>query len=98
MAKLFLGNSAPDPVQLHVHGLEAFALNVVGYHSLGSRVVGLHRCGRLFVSHLLEGVTYQDVLPVVDEERFQFRLRRRGHDCFDDLVYGDDNSVVCGNG
>ena len=63
-----MGNYAPEPVQFHVHGLEAFDRNVVGYHSVGCRVVGLHRRGRLFVSHCLEGVTCQDGFPAVDEE------------------------------
>ena len=98
MAKLFLGNSAPEPVQLHVHGLEAFACNVVGYHSVGGRVVILHRRGRLLVSHRLEGVTFRDGLSAVDEDSSQFRFRHRVHDCFDYLGYGDDGSVVCRNG
>ena len=90
-----MGNSAPDPVQLHVHGLEALACNIVGFHSMGGRVVGLHRRGRLFVSHCLGGVTCRDGLPSVDEESSQFRFLCRGHDCVDDLGDGDDGSVVC---
>ena len=98
MAKLILGDSAPEPVQLHVHGLEAFACNVVGYHFVGGRVIGLHRRGRLFVSHRLKGVTCWDGLPAVDEESSQFCFHCGGHDDFDDLGDCDNSSVVCGNG
>ena len=94
----FLGNSAPEPVQLYVHGIEAFACNVVGYHSVGGRIVGLHWHGRLFVSHYLDGVTFRDGLPAVDEESSHFRFCHGGHDGFDDLGDGDNGSVVCRNG
>ena len=77
--KLFLGNSAPEPVYFYVHGLQAFACYIVGYDSMGSRVVGLHRRGRLFVSHCFEGVPCRDRLPAVDEESSQFRFRCGGH-------------------
>ena len=33
VAKWCLRNLAPEPVELHVHGLETLACNVVGYHS-----------------------------------------------------------------
>ena len=68
------------------------------YEYICSRVVGLHWRERLFVSHCLEGVTYQDDLSAVDEESSQLRLCRGGHSCFDDLGDGDDGSIVRGNG
>ena len=97
MAKFFLVNYAPEPVQLHVHVIEAFSCNVVGYDSVDVRVVGLHQRGRLFVSHCLKGVTFWDSLPAVDEERSHFQFRLRVHDGFDYLVDGDDSSVVFRN-
>ena len=83
--EIVLVNSAPYPVQFHVHGLDEFACNVVGYHSVGGCVVGLHQPGRLFVSHCLKGVMCRDGLPAVDEESSQFRFRSVGHYCFDVL-------------
>ena len=44
-----------------------FDYYIVGYDSVGSGVVGLHRRGRMLVSHCFEGVPCQDGLPAVDE-------------------------------
>ena len=50
------------------------------------------------MSHCLEGVTCPDGLPAVDEEISQFFFLRGGHYWFDDLVDGDEGSIVCWNG
>ena len=57
-----------EPVELHIHGLESFARNVVGYYSQSCCVICLHRCGGLFVSHFPKGMLCRDGLMAIDEE------------------------------
>ena len=54
VAIFFLCNSAAEPVKFHVHGLEAFACDVVSHYSKGSVVVGMYWSGRLSMSHYFQ--------------------------------------------
>ena len=68
VAELSLKCSAAEPVELHVHGLESFACNIVSYYSQGCCVICLHRRGGLFVSHFLKGMSCWDGLAAIDEK------------------------------
>ena len=68
VAELSLKCSAAEPVEIHIHGLESFACNVVGYYSQSCCVICLHRRGGLFVSHFLKGVLCRDGLVAIDEK------------------------------
>ena len=60
--------SAAEPVELHVHGLESFACNIVSYYPQGCCVISLRMCGGLFVSHFLKGMSCWDGLAAIDEK------------------------------
>ena len=68
VAELSLECSAAEPVELHVHGLESFACNIVGYDSQGCCVISLHGRWGLFVSHFLKGMSCRDGLAAIDEK------------------------------
>ena len=68
MTKLPVSGPTLEPVEFHIHGSETFACKVGGHNAKCSRVVGLHGCGRLFVSHFFEGMTRWDYFTTVDEE------------------------------
>ena len=53
------------------------------------RVVGLDRCGRLFVAHLFQnGGADPDNLSGHDVEGAEFGFGGRGHDVFDNFGHG----------
>ena len=71
VAELSLKCLAAEPVELHIHGLESFSRNVVGYYPQSCCVICL-RCGGFFVSHFLKGMSCRDGLVAIDEEGASF--------------------------
>ena len=68
VAELLLRGAASQPVQFHVHQLEALTGNVVGDDSKGRGVVSLHRRWRLLMSHFFKRVSRWDGFPTVDKK------------------------------
>ena len=68
VAEFSLKCPAAEPVELHIHGLESFPCNDVGYYSQSYCVICLHMCMGLFVSHFLKGMLCRDGLVAIDEE------------------------------
>ena len=51
VAELLLCGAAAEPVELHIHRLEAFAGDVIGDDAEGSRIISLHWRWWLWVAH-----------------------------------------------
>ena len=58
VAELLLCNAALQPVQFHVHQLEALTDNVVGDNSKGRGVVSLNWRWKLLMPHFFERVSH----------------------------------------
>ena len=81
-------------MEAHVHGLKAFAGDVVGDDAMCCGVVGLHGRGRLLVAHFFERVSGGNGLAAVDEEGGEFGFCSGGHDGFDDLGDCHNNAIA----
>ena len=92
--ELGLGGAAAQPMKAHVHGLEAFAGNIIGDDAQGSGVVCLHGRWGLFVPHVFQGVAGGDGLAAIDVKGSQLRLCRGRHDVLDDLGNCQDGAIV----
>ena len=68
VAELLLRGIASQPVQFHVHQLEALTGNVVGDDSKGRGVASLHGCRELLMPHFFKRVSCWDGFPTVDEK------------------------------
>ncbi len=60
------------PVEAHIHCFHATKLDVVVDNAEGHAVVGLHRSGRLFVSHFFEDLLLRNGLTSVDVQCAEF--------------------------
>ena len=80
VAKLVLGVTALQPVELHVHCFGASWLNVVVDNAMGCAVVGLDGCGRLLVAHLFEEVLHGDCFTGVNVKGTKFVFGCTEHD------------------
>jgi hypothetical protein len=56
-SELILLRGAANPIKTHVHGLGPSLFDGVVGDTAGGRVVVFHRCGRLWVTHVDEGLT-----------------------------------------
>ena len=71
-AELVLHGPALEPMEAHVHKLEAFAGNIVCANTMCCCVVSLNGRGRLFVAHFFECMADGNGLTVVDEKGSNF--------------------------
>ena len=66
VTELALGVATTKPMESHIHRFGAVWLYVVGDHTKCRAVIGLDRCGGLFVSHLFEELAHGDCFTGVD--------------------------------
>ena len=96
VAKLKLLDPIAQPVESHVHGFRAARGDGVVEHAKCRCVVGLDGHWGLGVAHLNDGMTGWDRFAAVNVEDAEFSLGGKRHEGFEDLCYGEDNTVVGG--
>jgi hypothetical protein len=92
--ELTLLDSILYPIEAHVHGFGALLFDgAVGKYG-GSRVVGLHGCGRLGMSEFDESVAKGNGVMSVEEECANFGFGSRYHDVSEELSSAVDGTLV----
>ena len=77
VAEFALSLLAAEPVEMHIHGLESIARNVIGYYAQSCWVIGLNMCGGLFATYFIESIPCWDGLAAIYEEVAEFCFRCR---------------------
>ena len=94
--ELVLRFAASEPVKTHVHCFRLSWLDVACDNAERRAVVGLHRCGRLWMAHFFEKLALGYRLAWIDVERAEFGFGCRRHYSFDELGNVEYSAIVCG--
>ena len=88
-----LAHAVTNPIEAHVNGFGSALFDRVVDNTGGAGIVGLDRCGRLRMAHVMECSAEPSCILSIVEEGAQFGFRGRGEDDGHDAAGHVDGAI-----